>query len=61
MDFAGRYGFFAGRYGFVKHSSDVTVYANTKIVEYHRHYRAILIAINFIIYKLCIFFAAFEI
>ena len=35
---------------------DVTVYANTKIVGQHGHYKAILIVFNFIIYKLYIFF-----
>ena len=44
-----------GRYGSVKHPSEVTVHANTEIVAPHRHYGAILIVINFIIYKLRIF------
>ena len=46
---------FAGRSESITRSSDVTVYANTEIVGQHRHYRAILIVINVIIYKLCIF------
>ena len=44
---------FKGRYGSVTHFLDVAVYANTEIVGQHRHYRAILIVINFSIYKLC--------
>ena len=58
MDFLGRYRFFAGSYEAVTQPSDVTVYANTGIVGKHRHYRIILIVINFVMYKLRIFFAA---
>ena len=46
---------FVNRYGPIMHPSDVIVYANTGIVRQHRHYRVILIVINYIIYKLCIF------
>ena len=46
---------FAGRYGSVTRTSSFTVYVITEIVVQHRHYRAILIVINFIMYKLCIF------
>ena len=49
---------FEGRYGSVMHPSDVTLYANTEIIGQHRHYRIISIVINFIIYKLFIFFVA---
>ena len=44
-----------GHYESGKHPSEVTVHTNTEIVAQHRHYGAILIVINFIIYKLCIF------
>ena len=49
---------FAGRYGSVTHPSDVTVYANTKIVGQNRHYNAILIVINFCYLQAMYFFAA---
>ena len=39
----------------VTHPSEITVCANTGIAAQHSHYRAILIVINFIIYKLCTF------
>ena len=55
MDFCGPLWICARRYGFTMHPSDVIVYVNTEIVRQHRHYRAILIVINFISYKLCIF------
>ena len=42
---------------YVTHSSDVRhcIYANTGLVERHKHCRVILIAINFIIYKYAFF------
>ena len=55
MDFCVTLWIFADRYGTVTHPSKVTVHANTEIVGQHRHYRAIIIVINFINYKLCIF------
>ena len=50
--FCGPLWIFAGHYGSVTHPSDVIVYAKTEIVGQHRHNKAILIVINFIIYKL---------
>ena len=58
IGFRGPLWIFAGRYESVTHCSDVTVYANTGIVEQHKHYRIILIVINLVIYKLCIFLTA---
>ena len=55
MNFFGPLWIFVGCYGSVTHTSDVTVYANTEILRKIRHRRAILIVINFIIYKLYIF------
>ena len=49
---------FAGSYRSVTHPSDVTVYANTGIVGQYTYYKVNLIVINFIIYKLRIFFSS---